>query len=935
MLANLSGQVANLTIFGLTAPKLACNLRSRKLVKSRSLSNSIKMQEIKTLHTLPLFLRELGERAAVIAFQKDGKEQWSFTRLAEQSSRVAAGLMKAGVGKGDHIALVAENRPEWLAACLGILAAGGVAVPVDVQLAADALRHILHDSGAHVVFTTKRLHERVKQAMGRRHCRYVLLDERATGAQSWEDLLDEPREPSASVSPEDRAVLFYTSGTTGPPKGVPLTHRNLAFQLNAIAAADLVTSADRVLLPLPLHHVYPFTIGILTPLTLGVPIVIPETLTGPQLTRALREGDVTIIVGVPRLYGALYAAIESRAKSKGRISAALFQGALALSTALARRRVRIGRLLFRRVHREMGPRLRVLASGGAPLEPELAWNFEGLGWLVGTGYGLTETSPLLTLDKPGQARIGSVGRPIPGLEIRIDKVEQPLRAPSGNDKEGEIVARGPSVFAGYHHLPDKTKEAFTADGWFRTGDLGRIDQDGYLYITGRVKTLIVLEGGEKVQPDDLEQSLQQASGVREVGVLMRDKKLVAVIRPARGAGAAKDDDGEREAVRKALEARSKSLPSYQRIVDFVLTREPLPRTQLGKIRREELGELYDQLAAGRAKPAKAGPISEEEMAPDDRALLDEPAARKTWKLLAVRFSDQRLTPDTSPQLDLGIDSLEWLGLTTEIRNQVGIELSEEAITRIETVRDLLREVAEHPEAVAAGPVADPLEEPEQVLDDEQKWWLAPQRPSERIVARCLYALDWLLVHGAFRLSVHGRWRLPEKGPFVLSPNHVSYLDSFVLASVLDFKVLNETYWAGWTGVAFGPLFRLLRRLCHVVPIDPDKAAASSLAFGAAVLRSKHNMVWYPEGGHSETGELGPLKLGTGMLLHRYPVPVVPVRIKGTRDALPPGRWVPRPGRYIQIVFGAPLDPKELERQGPGDEPSERITNALRDKMAEL
>jgi long-chain acyl-CoA synthetase len=880
------------------------------------------MNEIETLSGLVPRLKEYGKKTAVVAFAKDDKQQWTYAKLAGKSARLASGLAKAGVQKGDHVALVAENHPEWIASCLGVLAAGAIAVPIDVQLSGDALRHILHDSGARHIFTTDRLLKRVKQAVGRRRCELILLGDSAEGAKSWEDFQDDSTELKVAVAPEDRAVLFYTSGTTGAPKGVPLTHRNLAFQLNSIAAADLVASNDRVLVPLPLHHVYPFTLGILTPLALGLPIVIPYSLTGPQLTRALRQGQVTIIVGVPRLYRALFAAIQSRATSAGRLGAALFHGALGLSIGLARLGIRSGRLLFRRIHRELGPKLRVLASGGAALEPDLAWKLEGLGRLVGTGYGLTETSPLLTLDKPGQARIGSVGRPLPGVEVRIDKGD-------------EIVARGPSVFAGYHNLPDKTKEAFTADGWFRTGDLGRFDGSGFLYITGRVKTLIVLEGGEKIQPDDLEHALQEASGIREVGVLERGKKLVAVIRPARGQSAEQDTQAEAEAVRKALEERWKSLPSYQRIADFVLTHEALPRTQLGKIRREELAELYDQLKAGKAKPTETGPMSEDQIAPDDRALLEEPAARKTWEFLAEHFSDQRLTPDTSPQLDLGIDSLEWLNLTSEIRSRTGIELSEDAISRIETVRDLLREVAEHPEAKAAGPPVDPLEEPDKVLGDEKAWWLAPLGSIEQIAARCLHALDWLLVHSAFRLSVHGRRRLPEAGPFVLSPNHVSYLDSFVLAGVLDFKLLEHTYWAGWTGVAFGPIFRVLRRLCHVVPIDPDKAAASSLAFGAAVLKSKHNMVWYPEGGHSKTGELGPLKPGTGLLLHRYPVPVVPVHLGGTRDALPPGHWLPRPGRHIEIIFGDPLDPRELEKQGQGDTPHERITTALHAKMAEL
>jgi long-chain acyl-CoA synthetase len=322
------------------------------------------------------------------------------------------------------------------------------------------------------------------------------------------------------------------------------------------------------------------------------------------------------------------------------------------------------------------------------------------------------------------------------------------------------------------------------------------------------------------------------------------------------------------------------------------------------------------------------------MSSDDRTLLDDPAARKTWQWLGQRFAERPITPDTSPRLDLGIDSLEWLNLTLEIRQCCGVELDEQAIGRIETVRDLLREVAERPVADKAESAADPLENPDEQLGDERERWLAPLGPAELAAARSLYALNWLLVHSLFRLDVQGLEHVPPEGPWVLAPNHQSYLDSSVLAAALDFGRLRETYWAGWTGIAFGPFFRWLRRLTHVVPIDPDRAAATSLAFGAAVLRDHHNLVWYPEGGHSKTGELMPFRPGIGMLLEHYPVPVVPVALEGTRDALPPGGTVPRPGS-IRIAFGSPLDPHKLERMGKGDEPHQRITSALHDEMARL
>src|SRR5439155_3268516 len=228
-----------------------------------------------------------------------------------------------------------------------------------------------------------------------------------------------------------------------------------------------------------LHHVYPFVIGMLAALTFGLPIILPHSLTGPQMIRALHEGQATVMLGVPRLYRALRAAVAARSQAGGRLAAMLFRAGAALCTWLRRRLgLRLGKLLLRPLHRQFGPRLRVLVSGGAALDPDLAWGLEGLGWQVASGYGLTETAPILTLDPPGQARIGSVGRPLPGVDIRIapssrsDEPKPPEAGRGGRPhEEGEILARGPKIFAGYWNLPEKTREAFTEDGWFRTGDL--------------------------------------------------------------------------------------------------------------------------------------------------------------------------------------------------------------------------------------------------------------------------------------------------------------------------------------------------------------------------------------------------------------------------------------------------------------------------------
>jgi long-chain acyl-CoA synthetase len=902
--------------------------------------------ELRTLRSLIDVLAERGDRRAVLALQKEGAESWSYGELAEHARRLAHGLARVGVSRGDHVALLVANRPEWIVACLAIVGTGAVATPVDMQLGDEALGRVLRFSSAEFIFTTADQTEKLERLDIEVTPKPILLDAGEDDYRSWRHLLEEGDRgvELARPDPGEPAALFYTSGTTGAPKGVPLSHANLVFQIKAILEAEVVTEDDHMLVPLPLHHAYPFVMGMLAPLTLGLTIVLPHSLTGPQIVRALKDGEISVIAGVPRLYSALYSGIARQARSSGRFAGALFGISAGLSTWVRRRTgLDAGELLMRPLRNRLGPRLRILASGGAPLDPDLARRLEGMGWRVVIGYGLTETSPLLALKPPDGKKLGSVGRPMPGIDIRIDPSAMPdeERRKEGRrtDKayqEGEILARGPGVFSGYRNLPKETEQIFTEEGWFRTGDLGYFDEDGYLYVTGRASTLIVTEGGENVQPEEVEEAYLEDPVVREVGVLQKDGRLVAVIMPDLDEIRRRDDEIDR-AIRRAVEEGSKRLTSYQRISEYAITRQPLERTQLGKIRRHLLEERFDRAKKGEGGAGEVvGPISIEEMSEQDRVLLENPAARRVWELLADRYSDRYLTLDTSPQLDLGVDSLGWVDLTLEIRESTDVELSEEAIGSIYTVRELLNEVAEQAEAGGGGVSQGlPLERPEEVLSDEQKRWLRPLGPTESALARGMFALNRALARKVFHLRVEGAEHLPKEGPFVLTPNHISFLDPFAVAAALDYRLLRHTYWAGRVGAAFGnPFTRLVSRLAQAVPIDSHRAVFSSLAFGAVVLKSRKNLIWFPEGHRSPTGELQPFKPGIGMLLDRHPVPVVPVFIHGTHEAMPPGRIWMRP-KQVTVTFGEPLDPLELEQQGEGDQPQSRIVQALHEHVAEL
>lgn len=871
-----------------------------------------------------------GNRPAVFALRKRDSETWSYADLDGRVDGLAHGLRHAGLAGGDRAAIIADNGPEWIAAALAIIRAGGVVVPLDVQLGEKVLRHVFGDSTPRFVFTTTNRAERI--AACAENARLVLLDATDKDERSWRHLLSKNAGALPKLGPEDHATLFYTSGTTGPPKGVPLTHRNLSVQIEAALATGLTSEDDHLLLPLPLHHVYPFVIGMLAPLTMGLTIVIPQSLTGPQIIRALHEGEVNVIIGVPRLYRALYSGIQARLQSAGPVRGGIARELLILSIALRRRfGVHVGKILLRPLHRQLGSQLRLLASGGAALDPELAMKLEGLGWQVAIGYGLTETSPLLTYNLPGQAPLDSVGKPIRGVELRIDwKAFEKEQRLGGSEGQGEVLARGPSVFTGYRNLEGKTREAFTEDGWFRTGDIGFMDDEGNLHLLGRVSTLIVTEGGKKVQPDDVEEAYAEEKTIREIGVLQKDGKLVALIVPAGKQG----EQNVEHAIREAIERVSRRLPPYQRVSDYALTHDAIQRTRLGKIRRHLLSERYEKAKRGEESSHEptAGPMRIEEMSGEDRALLDDHPAQATWELLARRYKNKRLTPDNNPGLDLGIDSLEWLNLTFEIREHAGVELTEAAIARIETIRDLLREVSEASEAESE---SQPLDRPEEILTDKQKRWLEPPGLAMRLAARILFFTNRTVMRKLFRVEAKGLDRLPENAQFVFAPNHTSYLDPPALGAVLSDARLARTYWGGWSVIVTRNAFtRFVGRLANAVPIDPERGAISSLAFGAVLLKRKLSIVWFPEGGLSRTGELQPFKLGIGIVLARFPVPVVPVFIAGTHEALPVGAVLPRL-KKIRVIFGDPLDPRELERAGKGKEPHERIVNALREHVAAL
>ncbi|HEX5080329.1 MAG TPA: AMP-binding protein [Geminicoccaceae bacterium] len=875
---------------------------------------------LRTLGCLVDGLADDAEAGAIIAHHAETPTTWTRRRLRDEIERFAKALIAAGLRAGEPVALVAASRPEWAAAMLAIARTGAVAMPISEQSGPSELERILGHSHCRRVITTSDHLKALAKVEGAGELAVLLLDDadadrHGLSVQGWHDLPDGSGELPA-LEPDQPAVLVYTSGTTGTPKGVPLTHANLCANLDALVAERLARPGDRVLLPLPLQHVYPLTVGLLAPLASGAAVVLPAGITGPQISEALQQCACTIMIAVPRLYEAMLAGIERRMDGLGAIALGIYRRLLAFSTWLFRHTGwRAGRLLFFPLHRQVGPSLRLLAAGGAPLKPETAWQLNGLGWEVLVGYGLSETSPILTFNPKGRARIGSVGLPVKDTEIRIAPV------PDVEPGTGEIEARGPSVFAGYWHNEEATKEAFTEDGFFRTGDLGRIDHDGYLYIVGRSKEMIVVAGGKNIFPEDVESVYGKSELIQELAVLDHDGRLVALIVPQvepEGAGGRL-----RQRFRDEIERLGQDLPSYERITDFALTAQTLPRTQIGKLRRHLLPDLY-----ARAK-STPGAVEEATLTEEDQALLERTPADQVWAWLQRRFKGTRLTLDTSPELDLGLDSFEWMSLAMELQERFGFRLTEEDLARISTLRALLQEVQQAADSGQTQALADGE------LGVEQERWLQPRGAVLRALAWLFFMLNYAVMRGLFRVRAEGLEHLPEQGPYLITPNHTSYLDPFAVAAVLSWKQLQQVYWAGWSGLLFrGPVTRTFSRITQVVPVDPERGLTSTLLFARAILNRGNVLTWFPEGERSRDGQLERFLPGAGMLIQKTRVPAVPVLIVGSYEAWPPTRSLPRP-HPIRLRFGEPLMLADSEPDSDDMDGSERIAERLRDAVIAL
>jgi long-chain acyl-CoA synthetase len=789
-----------------------------------------------------------GAAAAFIYRTGVRRRAYSYAWLADTSLRMASWLAVQGVGPGDRVLLWCPNSPWWGAAFWGIVARGAVAVPVDFMAGRDRAETIAALTQARLVIQSRQKPERLPEGKG------AFLED-------LEFLLpDVPPAPAPHRSaPADVAQLIYTSGTTGNPKGVILTHANLMANLEQVHLHIPVVTSDYTFLSLlPLSHMFEQMGGFFTPLARGGSIVYLRTLKPAAIMEGLGEEEIAAVIAVPRLLQLLRGSIERELEARG--LAPLFDRLLKLAEGLspaARRR------LFYPIRRKFGKKFALFVSGGAPLDQDLFRFWSLLGFTVLEGYGLSECSPVLTANPVERQVPGAVGKPLPGVELRI--------------ADGEVLARGANVFSGYFENETATREAFTADGWFRTGDLGHLDGDGFLHIRGRLKELIVTGAGVNVYPDEIEAVLRTVAGVREGCVIGLDRGTGEEVH------AVLITDGSGRGVEEIVREANDRLDPLQQITGFsIWPDDDFPKTTTLKVRKFQVRErIRSGLPAGGGEGG-------------DR--LARIIARVTG------LPAEAVREESFLVSDLGLTSIARLELVSILEQEFRLDIDDSLIGLRTTVREL-RGMVERRDRLRG-------------QARFRFWATAP------VVRRIRQCADLLLNYPLFRLLVTLEVRGGEhlealREPCLFIANHTSYLDQPAIMFSLPRPVRYRTATATWAEFFFknfrNPLQRLWKRITfeygtfclNLFPLSQESGFRSALAFMGRLVDQGENILVFPEGERSRDGSLLPFQPGLGIMARELGTPVVPVRIDGLTRVLPRGASWPRRGK-VTVTFGEPL-----------------------------
>jgi len=774
------------------------------------------------------------------------------------------------------IGIYSENRLEWIYTFFAALQNNCIAIPIDYMSSAEDVAYIVDDCQPEILF--------ISQAMQEAYAKVKLKSTFQPKIIVFEDhppVADQPE--STWTGPDDNnntAVIIYTSGTTGSPKGVMLSYTNIIQNMDAVIEAKIFHSESQTLVLLPLHHIFPLVGSMMVPLYAGGTLVVSPSMQTPDLMKTLADNQVTVMIGVPRLYELMYRGLMAKINSS--VIAKAFLGLVYKTKSR-----KLGKTLFKKIHKGLGGHLLYMIAGGAALNKEVGTFFYLIGFDILEGFGMTEAAPMITFPRPGNVKIGSTGQALPGLTIEI--------------RDGEIVAKGPNIMKGYYNRPEETAEVIK-DGWLYTGDLGRIEKGGFLYITGRKKEIIVLPNGKNINPVEVEMKLEGSSpAIKEAGVFMHKEMLHAVILPdykfLEDNNITDISQYFRESVLSPFNAE---MSSYKRIMQFTLVNTELPRTRLSKLQRFKLEDLINRTES--EKPVSKDPDTEEYRA-------------------VKSFIESQVDMDVSPEdhliFDIALDSLGKLSLIDYIDKTFGVKIAEEQLLKFPSIKTISEYIRTHKlfhkqeDTTWTGDlIADT------VVDlPKYSFLLGTIVRSVRSVANIF-----------IKTEVKGLENIPE-GACFFAPNHQSKLDAFLVLSYLDKKTLKETYSYAKKDHVKGAIRKYLAHRTNMIVMDLAKDLKESIHKMAEVVKLGKKILIFPEGTRTETGGIGSFKKTYAILSTELNVPVVPIAISGAfygdkKDKMRVKRT------KITVEFLAPINPDGMSPDELNDLVKQRIEEKL-------
>jgi long-chain acyl-CoA synthetase len=884
-------------------------------------------------------VQKYPERIAAELQRSSGPvESLTYAGLRGQSESVGRWLRESGFSQGVRCAIMAGNGPLWVTSYLGIMSAGAVAVPLDTAFNHSQVNKLLWDSGATVIFTDAQSLPVVEKAVQETLVRVVMID--GSGEGRYSNLLGMLAAglgdfTPAEVQEDDLAVIMYTSGTTSDPKGVMLTHGNLIAEAKAVFASIDISEQDSILAVLPLFHALAQMANLLLPFAAGARIVYLEEMNTTELIRALSEREVTLFCCVPQFFYLIHERVMQQVNRGPWAARNAFPMLMVICAAGRKMGLNLGKLFFRKVHQQLGPKMRYLVTGGSAFDPKIGNDFENLGFNMLQAYGLTETSGAATFTRPRANVMGSVGQPFPGVQI---EVADPLPAEGVPFPVGEVMIRGGIVMKGYYNRAEATAET-VRDGWLLSGDLGYLDARGNLFITGRKKEIIVTSSGKNIYPEEIENHYLRSPFIKEIcvlGLLSRpgeplSERLHAVIVPNFEVLRERKIVNAREVIRFDVENLSMELPGAKRILSFDLWREPLPRTTTRKLKRFE---IQRRVLAGERQGETGGPGVAQEPTAEEALWLDSPEVKKAMALIReASKSKKRVLPSSNLELDLGFDSMERVELVVALEHELGAHADDKVVSEVYTVRELVDAILQARGGVSPRPALpgwDAL--------------LAGEPEDPRVLAALnggtLPTLGWFVVGRFvavvarifFRLHVIGKENLPRKGPFILSPNHQSFLDGPIVASQIPWRLFKDMFYVGTSEIFGRGLLNYLGRTFRLVPVDPDSNLVSAMRAGAFGLKRGYNLVLYPEGERSVDGTPKKFKKGAAILSAHLKVPICPVALEGFYEAWPRSRAFPRLSR-LHVRFGPLIPPPATTEHSEAT--YKQITENLRARVVEM